>query len=152
MQRPNACDTRYRHSGGTSLTGVRAQASRCRGFTLLEVLAALAVFALASSLLLVADGAVLKQVSRVQDKIKAAWVADYTLNTYYTAGTMPAAGTYSRTISYGNASWFVRSRIAATSQARLDRVVVSVFAGEARPESGEVPVLRLTGYIRRPGS
>ena len=126
--------------------------SCCRGFTLLEVLAALAIFALASSVLLVTDGSVLKQVSRAQAKLQAAWVADSTLNTYYTSANLPAAGTYARQVTQGNASWFVRSKIAPTSQSRLNRVEVLVFSGTERPAAEDVPAFRLTAFIRRPGS
>lgn len=119
------------------------------GFTLLEILVALAVFALAASILMVADGRAIRQTAHIQERIQASWIADQQLNKYYVEGTFPEAGNRSSTTEMSGKSWYIRDVITETSQRNLRRVEVNVFQGKARPGDKAKPAFRLTGYIRR---
>ena len=119
------------------------------GFTLLEILVALAIFALAASVLLVADGRAIKQTARVQEKIHASWLADQSLNRYYAESLFPDPGKRSSIAELAGRQWYLRDDIEETSQKSLRRIVVSVFSGSAKPRDNARPVFRLTGYIRR---
>ncbi|WP_281647531.1 type II secretion system minor pseudopilin GspI [Parendozoicomonas sp. Alg238-R29] len=119
------------------------------GFTLLEILVALAIFALAASILLVADGRAIRQTARIQEKVQASWLADNQLNQYYIEASFPEPGQRSNTTEIGGKQWYIRDTISETSQRNLRKVDVEVFPGKARPTDKAKPAFRLTGYIRR---
>ncbi|WP_196221463.1 type II secretion system minor pseudopilin GspI [Sansalvadorimonas verongulae] len=119
------------------------------GFTLLEILVALAVFALAASILLVADGRAIRQTAYIQEKIQASWIADQQLNRYYIEGSFPDPGKRNSSIELSGKQWYIRDVIEETAQRNLRKVEVKVFPGKARPDDKARPLFRLTGYIRR---
>ena len=129
---------------------VRLPARKTSGFTLLEILVALAIFALAASVLMVTDGRSIRQTAYVLDKVQASWLADRALNNYYIEEQFPDVGRHSSTVEMSGKQWFLRDQVFATSQDGLRRVEISVFSGAERPADKSVPAFRLTGYIRRP--
>ncbi|MCL6271145.1 type II secretion system minor pseudopilin GspI [Sansalvadorimonas sp. 2012CJ34-2] len=128
----------------------RRKCRKVAGFTLLEILVALAIFALAASVLLVTDGRAIRQTARVQDKVMASWLADLELNKYYVENAWPDPGKRSSTASLSGREWYLRSIVSVTSQDGLRRVEIGVFPGGATPSDKAVPLYRLTGYVRRP--
>ncbi len=120
------------------------------GFTLLEVLVALAIFAMAASVLMVSDGRAIRQTARIQDKIHASWLADTHLNRYYVEEIFPATGERSKTQTQSGRDWYIRDIISNTAQKNLRKVEVQVFQGTDKPDDKDQPIYRLTGYIRRP--
>ena len=119
------------------------------GFTLLEILVALAVFALAASILLVADGRAIRQTAYMQEMIQASWIADQQLNRYYVEGSFPELGKRNSSAELAGKQWYIRDVIEETSQRNLRKVEVNIFPDKARPADKAKPVFRLVGYIRR---
>ncbi len=62
---------------------------RARGFTLLEVLVALAIFAMVAASVLSASARSLQNASRLEDKTLAMWIADNRLNELQMEQTPP---------------------------------------------------------------
>ncbi|WP_165767289.1 type II secretion system minor pseudopilin GspI [Parendozoicomonas haliclonae] len=123
---------------------------RSSGFTLLEVLIALAVFALAASALLVTDGRAIKQTARIQELVQASWLAENHLNRYYVEENFPPTGKRATSVEQNGKSWTVRDLVTETGQTNLRKVEVQVFAGARKPADKAKPLYRLTGYVRRP--
>lgn len=65
---------------------------RARGFTLLEVLVALAIFAMVAASVLSASARSLQNASRLEDKTLAMWIADNRLNELQLEQTPPSSG------------------------------------------------------------
>lgn len=64
---------------------------RARGFTLLEVLVALAIFAMVAASVLSASARSLQNASRLEDKTLAMWIADNRLNELQLEQTPPSS-------------------------------------------------------------
>ncbi len=121
-----------------------------KGFTLLEILVALAVFALAASVLLVTDGRAIRQTARIQEMVQASWLADRELNRYYIENLWPDIGKHGDSVNASGRDWYLRHTVSATSQQGLRRLEINVFPGSGKPSDSIKPVYRLTGYVRRP--
>ncbi len=126
-----------------------ARTHKQSGFTLLEILVALAIFALAASVLLVADGRAIRQTARVQEKIQASWLADQVITQYQVEEIFPPKGKRSSVKPYQGRQWTVKEEVIETSEQFLHRIEVQVFPGTAKPSDKDVPLFRLTGYLRR---
>ena len=123
--------------------------NRPAGFTLLEIMVALAIFALAASVLMVTDGRAIRQTARVQDKIQASWLADQALNRYYGEEIWPDIGRRSNTATLAGKNWTLKNTVTSTSQDGLRKVVIDVFTTESSKDKRAAPIHSLTGYVRR---
>lgn len=117
-----------------------------RGFTLLEVLIALAVLALSAMAVLRQTGQSLPQQQQLADKTVALVLAKNRLAMYQAADTWPATGRDSQRIDYAGIRWQVDTDISATSEAWLRKIEVSV----QRSQQGEdYPAVTLVAYRGR---
>ncbi|WP_101746881.1 type II secretion system minor pseudopilin GspI [Endozoicomonas acroporae] len=124
--------------------------NRCQGFTLLEVMVALAVFALAASMLILSDGNSIRQTRYQKEKILASQIADHYLNTLYAEGRWSGSAVRPQIESYAGFQWYVRETSASTGSPDFRQVQVEVFIGESEPEKGAIPLARLSTWLRRP--
>lgn len=121
-----------------------------RGFTLLEVLVALAIFATVASVVLTASSRSLQVAEQLELKAMAGWLADNRVTELQLASPTPGAGREDKSLEFGGRRWETHSEIEATSNKGLRRVTVWVAA---RPERGaaapvkERSVLSLTGFL-----
>ncbi|RJG13777.1 type II secretion system protein GspI [Pseudomonas cavernicola] len=121
-----------------------------RGFTLLEVLVALAIFALVAASVLTASSRSLQTAARLEDKTLAMWIADNRLSELQLAETPPADGRAQGKLDYAGRHWEWLSLIESTSEPTMRRVTLWVaLSGErgARGELKERAVLSLTGFL-----
>ncbi|MGH8436955.1 MAG: type II secretion system minor pseudopilin GspI [Pseudomonas sp.] len=121
-----------------------------RGFTLLEVLVALAIFALVAASVLTASSRSLQTAARLEDKTLAMWIADNRLSELQLAQTAPADGRAQGKLDYAGRHWEWLSEIESTSEPTMRRVTLWVaLSGErgARGELKERAVLSLTGFL-----
>lgn len=121
----------------------------CRGFTLLEVMVALTVFALAASMLILSDGNSIRQTRYQQEKILASQIADHYLNVLHAERRWSGSAVRPQIESYAGYQWYVRETSASTG-ADFRKVQVEVFIGESEPERGAAPLARLSTWLRRP--
>ncbi len=121
-----------------------------RGFTLLEVMVALAVFALAASMLILSDGNSIRQTRYQQEKILATQIADHYLNTLHSEGRWSGHAARPQIESYAGYQWYVREALSAAGSPDFRKVQVEVFSGESEPVKDAVPQARLTTWLRRP--
>lgn len=106
-------------------------ANEQRGFTLIEVLVALAIFGvIAVSLLNTMQGSV-RQQAVMEERLSANLVAQQALAEIRMRSAWPPVGEKIERVSLGAREWQVTARVEDTSEERMRHITVEV----ARPES-----------------
>ncbi|MGB4075688.1 type II secretion system minor pseudopilin GspI [Pseudomonas sp.] len=123
---------------------------RSGGFTLLEVLVALAIFALVAASVLTATARSLQTASRLEDKTLAMWIADNRLTELQLAQSPVADGREQGELEFAGRRWQWQSEVEATSEPDMRRVILWVapltderFATDLR----ERAVVSLNGFL-----
>ncbi|MGY2186082.1 Bacterial type II secretion system protein I/J [compost metagenome] len=111
------------------------------GFTLLEIMVALAIFATLATAVLSASQYVLKQTVAVEERLFAAWVADNQLNELRLQSA-PADGQSQYAVHMAGRDWLLRERISATPEPRLQKVEMEVSLANR-----DQPLHRASGWI-----
>jgi general secretion pathway protein I len=117
-------------------------ARRAAGFTLLEVLVALAVITLALVALVRAAGLSADALARERETTLAAWVAANVIDDLRLGEPFPALGRRDGAMRMGTRDWYWRVEIVASDDPALRRLEVAVYADPARAQ----PVTSLTGF------
>jgi general secretion pathway protein I len=124
---------------------------QCRGFTLLEVLVALAIFAVVAASVLTASARSLQVAARLEDKTLAMWIADNRLTELQLAKTPAGDGRDQGELVFAGRRWQWQSKIQATSEPSMRRVTLWVAP---RPDNGnrtvdlrERAVISLSGFL-----
>lgn len=123
-----------------------------RAFTLLEVLVALAIFALIAASVLTASARSVRTAGQLEDKTLAMWVADNHLSELQLAETPPADGRDQGLVEFAGRRWAWQSEIEATSEPAMRRVTLWV-ALEQRGASGDLrerALVSLSGFLAVP--
>lgn len=114
---------------------------RMGGFTLLEIMVALTVFATLATAVLSASQYVLRQASTVEERLIAAWVADNQLNELRLQNE-PDFGQSQRVVNMDRRDWIVRQQVGWSSDPRLIAIELQVsLAGR------DQTLHRATGWI-----
>ena len=113
-----------------------------KGFTLLEIMIALAVFATLAAAVMSASQYVLGQSARVEARLFGAWLADNYLSELQLQNPPPAQGQQTLNRTYAQRDWRVSQRIVSEPGTGLLRVDLSVS-----PASSEQPVQSVTHWI-----
>lgn len=116
-----------------------------RGFTLVEVLAALAVVAFALAALWKGLGQGIAVTQGLPERLVARWVAENRLVLRQARDEWPEARTYEGTTRMGGREWAWEEQIKTTEEEALRRVTIQVG-----PESGKGSRVTVEGFLRRP--
>jgi general secretion pathway protein I len=119
--------------------------SRPRGFTLLEILVALAVLAIALVATARGMGAAVDTTAALRDRTLARWVAEDRLAELELRKAWPALDVKEGDADMGGRAFRWREQTSATPVARMRRVEVSVLEPGA-----DTPLARLTGFLEQP--
>ena len=111
---------------------------RARGFTLLEVLVALAIFAMVAASVLSASARSLQNASRLEDKTLAMWIADNRLNELQLEQTPPSSGRNQGELEFAGRRWEWRTQVDSTAEQDMRRVIVWVAAKPLGRERGSI--------------
>jgi general secretion pathway protein I len=106
--------------------GDRRAVRRASGFTMIEVLVALAIIAIALAASLRAVGSLAASEADLHDRLLAGWSADNTLAQLRLTHAWPDVGERSFDCSQGNLRLTCTQQVAATPNPVFRRVVVSV--------------------------
>lgn len=120
---------------------------RSRGFTLLEVVVALAVLALALGAAVKAVSVSIDNTAYLRDKSFAHWVAMNKVAEARIARQWPEPGETRGVALMGRSDWYWTLRVSTTGDADVRRLDVSVAARER----GQ-PLEQLVAYLGRPES
>ena len=121
---------------------------RLQGFTLLEVLIALAVLALAMGAVIKATSDYTSNQSYLRDRTLAMWVARNVLVEYQVKGEWLSVGERKGTREMGNQEWRWLARISQTEEAELRRLDVEVYPLDS--DDDENPLSVLSGFLLQP--
>ena len=125
------------------------------GFTLLEVLVALAVLAMALGAAIQSVAAYTANQSYLRDRTFAVWVARNQLATVQLSGRWPSVGQQKGEAElplagddFAGREWRWVMQVVQTAEADLRRLDIEVFARDADDDAA--PVARLSGFMERP--
>ena len=116
---------------------------RSRGFTLIEVLVALTILAVALAAAVRSAGVAADTTSDLKERLLAGWVAQDRLAEYAVRPLWPDIGTRQGDADQAGMQFVWRETVSGTPNARFRRVEVQVFPAR-RPDRS---VARLVGYV-----
>jgi len=124
---------------------------RCRGFTLIETLVALAVVAIALTAGLQATGSLTRMAERQQQQMLAQLCADNQMARVRLAKTLPGIGTSSEICTQARQVLNVKVDVLATPNPNFRRVDVRVLTSEQDPGSttGSLTLLQVSTVVGR---
>jgi len=121
--------------------------ARPRGFTLVEILVALAVLAIALTAAAHSLGAAIDTTTELRERMLARWVAEDRLTELELKGEWPALDTKEGDATMGGRKLHWIQETGVTPLAKLRRVTVSVVL-----PGGKVPLATLTGFVEQTGT
>ncbi len=119
--------------------------SRQRGFTLLEVIVALAVIAFALSAAVSAVSGNTRNAAGLQQRTYAHWVAMNQMAELHASRQWPSTRTTRGSSLMVRHEWYWSMNVSATPDKNVRRVDISVRADE----DAESPLVTLTGFVGR---
>lgn len=122
-----------------------------RGFTLIEVLVAMAVFAVVSLALLRSAGEQARLAAGMEDRLLAHWVAANTITDLQTSSEFPDLGQLETSTVMAGRDWFIFIKIGATPSSDVRHVTVSVAPYDPDVQDTPSPVVSNVGFVRRRG-
>ena len=120
---------------------------RGKGFTLIEVLVALAVVAIGMAAVLEALTSSANTAMYLQDKTFAEWVALNRLETVRLAGAIPSAGSSNDTVQYAGESWEWRQKVTATRIPGMVQIQVDVRPADSKASAERGWYAGATGFM-----
>ena len=117
------------------------------GFTLLEVLIALAILALAMGSLIKAASDYTGNQAHLRDRTLSMWVARNVMLQFQIEGEWPEVGERDGNLEMGHQEWRWLARISQTEEERLRRLDVEVMPADSDEDE---PLSVLSGFLREP--
>ena len=115
------------------------------GFTLVEVLVALVIVALGLGALMVAVNGTARTSSYLRDKTIAQWIALNRLSEVRLIVSKFGQNTDTGELDFANRKWHYDTRYFNTSIGTMQRVVVRVYAGDAKTKGN--PIAQAIGFL-----
>lgn len=117
---------------------------RCRGFTLVEVVVALAIVAIGMLAVFKTIGDTVNNVSYLRDRTFAAWIADNRITEIRLSGEMPSVDETAGELEYAGRRWHWLSKVSQTQVEGLRRIDVTVRRDGDAEDSA---LVSLAGFV-----
>jgi general secretion pathway protein I len=118
------------------------------GFTLIEVLVALAVVATGISAMVTLSGGAADRAGRMDSRVLGTWTAANRLAELRLVHAWPGPGITQTQSAEGGRRWYLRENVQATADPDLRRIDIQVFGDEAQTDE----VANLFGYLAKPNA
>jgi len=120
--------------------------SRTKGFTIIEVMVALAILAIGVSALVASSGASAFRAGVLRDKEVGRWVASNHLTLMQVSPDWPSTGTKNTEVEMAGTTWYVRTKTQKVADPDLRRLDV-----EARRErDADGYIYKVVGFVGNP--
>lgn len=116
-----------------------------RGFTLLEIIIALAIAVLGIAAVAKATGGAATVATETRERMLAVWVAGNRLSELRITRDWPGTGSNDMVRTMGGRTWYLTQTVTATPDTDLHRVEITVYTDPDR----DVRELEMHGYIAR---
>lgn len=115
-----------------------------RGFTLVEVVVALAIVAIGMLAVFKTIGDTINNVSTLRDRTFAAWIADNQITEVRLSGQMPSVDETEGDLEFAGRRWHWVARVSQTPVEGLRRIDISV---RREGDAEESSLISLAGFI-----
>ena len=121
-------------------------ARRARGFTLLEVMVALLIFALLAASVQRTSSQYFSQFARIEGKTLGTWIAENQLAQLRLQDALPGIAENSDELDYADRHWRVTTKVSATQEPKIRRVDITVSLFE---DQGQEPAQQIiySGFV-----
>lgn len=116
-----------------------------RGFTLIEVMVALAIVALSLTAMAASMNTMIDNASTMRERTYASWIAQNKIAELRLAGELPEVGTNSGELEYGGTQWSWRTVISETGVESFMRIDVTVSLLDS-----DYDIRTVTGFVGLP--
>ena len=120
--------------------------SKSSGFTLIEIMVAVAVLALSGVALLGNIGQATRDLATISDKAEALYIAEYALNLALLEKNFPDTTNKEETITHAGREWRVELIVSETPNEKMRRIDVMVRPNERRLGSNQSATILLSGF------
>ncbi|MCK9503785.1 MAG: type II secretion system minor pseudopilin GspI [Porticoccaceae bacterium] len=119
----------------------------CQGFTLLELMVALTVIAIAALAIVKNTTQLVQDQQRLEDKTLALWLAENQLAEIRLTQLWPSTGIKTRQVTVSQREWHVATEITDTPLSTLRKVEVRVTRSHRANNADSASIIRLVGYM-----
>lgn len=141
-----------KHNASMTLRPNASRTGAERGFTLIEVLVALAVFAVIALTVQGRSGDVIRQSDRIEQRTFATWIARNALTELQlevgSSNDAGGPGSLQQRLRYAGREWYLERNVRNTGSAGLYAVELRVWPGDG--PSAEDPIARLDSHVSAP--
>jgi len=118
---------------------------RHRGFTLVEVMVALAIIALSLTAIAAKMSRMIDTSNSMRERTYASWIAQNKITELRLANVIPEVSTTSGDVEYADQTWRWRAVVSESGVENLFRVDVEVLYAD-----GDAVIRKVTGFIGEP--
>lgn len=126
--------------------------TRSTGFTLLEVLVALAVLSLSLMSALRVSGNATLHIGELRTRQLADWVAQNRLEEHRARRDWLPVGGSNGEVAQGGERFRWEEKVSGTANSRFRRIEVRVFPRSANQTESDAPLTKIVGFLVRPGN